>query len=279
MNNLANQTSKYRFDVTASQFLSLYYDTVYRLYERGFLFEDDPELDDIRQLLSQNIATNTPDILGYTSISFFSDQAVRNRLTTRNRVIFPYIRRLVETQKAAQVTKRRVDVLIDQIQPDEDIRRAYQEKIAEVMNVRIFGFFHIQQNTDNQLNSSPEISRQNAHYMVMDYLSKHFSKEKIDRLNEYIKADRIPVNRSHKRYITVYSKRPRPDDLSPRYEEPSKIPNTFSEPAIKAETVESVIPNNVVLVPQTTEQTVIMPVPMAAVNDMNLMSIVCQTIS
>lgn len=137
LSSLINQANKYRFDVGSSQFLNLYYDTILRLYERGFLFDDDPELEDIRQLLSQGVARSTPDISGCVSVSIMSDSAAASRLTTRNRVIFPYIRRLLETQKAALVTKRRVDSLNEQIQPDEEVRRAYQAKFEEIMNVRI----------------------------------------------------------------------------------------------------------------------------------------------
>ena len=135
LTNLVNQTSKYRFDVTSSQFLNLYYDTVLRLYEKGFLFEDDPEFDDIRQLLSQGIAHSNPEVSGFPSISVLPDSTTATRLTTRNRVIFPYLRRLLETQKAAAVTKRRVDDLNEQIQPDEEVRRSYQQKYEEILSV------------------------------------------------------------------------------------------------------------------------------------------------
>ena len=134
LNDLSNQTGKYRFDVTSPQFLNLYYDTILRLYERGYLFDDDPELDDIRQMISRQQASSTHDING-TSISVFANSVTEHRLTTRNRVIFPYIRRLLETLKASQVTKRRVDNLIEQYLPDEEILRAFQLKYEEFLNV------------------------------------------------------------------------------------------------------------------------------------------------
>ena len=103
--------------------------------EKGYLFEDDPEFDEIRQLLSQGIAHSNPEVSGFPSISVLPDSTTATRLTTRNRVIFPYLRRLLETQKAAGVTKRRVDELNEQIQPDEEVRRTYQQKYEEILNV------------------------------------------------------------------------------------------------------------------------------------------------
>ena len=85
--------------------MNLYYDTILKLYERGYLFEDDPELEEIRVLLSQGRAQSSTDAAGVVSISVFPDNNLSQRLTTRNRVIFPYLRRLLETQKAAMVTK------------------------------------------------------------------------------------------------------------------------------------------------------------------------------
>ena len=135
LQSLVSQTNKYRFDVTSTQFLNLYYDTVTKLYERNFLFDDDPELEEIKQMIMQGTAQSTTDSSGCVTINVFPDSNMGTRLTTRNRVIFPYLRRLFETQKAAMVTKRRVDFLNEQIQPDDEIRRVFQEKMEEAMRV------------------------------------------------------------------------------------------------------------------------------------------------
>lgn len=129
------QTGKYRFDVTSPHFLNLYYDTITKLYERNFLFDDDPELEEIKQMIMQGTAQSATDANGSVTITVFPDPNMTTRLTTRNRVIFPYLRRLFETQKAALVTKRRVDFLNEQIQPDDEIRRVFQEKMDEAMRV------------------------------------------------------------------------------------------------------------------------------------------------
>ena len=133
--SLVEQTGKYRFDVTSPHFLNLYYDTITKLYERNFLFDDDPELDEIKQMIMQGTAQSSTDANGCVTITVFPDPNVTTRLTTRNRVIFPYLRRLFETQKAALVTKRRVDYLNEQIQPDDEIRRVFHEKMEEAMRV------------------------------------------------------------------------------------------------------------------------------------------------
>ena len=135
LQTLVAQTGKYRFDVTSPHFLNLYYDTITKLYERNILFDDDPELEEIKQMIMQGTAQSATDANGSVTITVFPDPNMTTRLTTRNRVIFPYLRRLFETQKAALVTKRRVDFLNEQIQPDDEIRRVFQEKMDEAMRV------------------------------------------------------------------------------------------------------------------------------------------------
>ena len=136
LNNLINQTTKYKYDVTSTQFLNLYYDTVLKLYEKHYLFEDDPELEEVRQLLASGNAQSSTDVSGSISISVYPDYSIQaQQLTTRNRVIFPYLRRLLDTQKAAIVTKRRVDFLNEQIQPDIEVKRIFHEKYEEAMRV------------------------------------------------------------------------------------------------------------------------------------------------
>ena len=136
LDSLINQTAKYKYDVTSPQFLNLYYDTVLKLYEKHYLFEDDPELEEVRLLLANGNAQSSTDASGSISISVYPDYIISaKQFTTRNRVIFPYLRRLLDTQKAAIVTKRRVDFLNEQIQPDIEIKRAFQEKYDEAMRV------------------------------------------------------------------------------------------------------------------------------------------------
>lgn len=135
LQSLTSQTNKYRFEASSTQFLHLYYDTILRLYDRGFLFEDDPELREIHQLLTSGSAQCTTDALGNKSITLYASNPMNSRLTTRNRVIFPYLRRLLETQKAAQVTKRRVDSLNEQLPPSAEIQHALEEKMREEMSV------------------------------------------------------------------------------------------------------------------------------------------------
>ena len=115
--------------------MHLYYDTILRLYDRGFLFDDDPELLEIMHLISSGSAQCTTDAVGNKAVTLYASNPMSSRLTTRNRVIFPYLRRLLETQKAAQVTKRRVDTLNEQIPPSAEIRHAFEEKIREEMSV------------------------------------------------------------------------------------------------------------------------------------------------
>lgn len=89
-------------------------------------------------LLGNGNAQSSTDATGAMSVSVYPNFVVSaQHLTTRNRVIFPYLRRLLESHKAASVTKRRVDFLNEQIQPDDEIRRVFNEKYAEAMQVCI----------------------------------------------------------------------------------------------------------------------------------------------
>lgn len=117
------------------------------------------------------------------------------------------------------------------------------------------------------MNASPDLSRHNARYLAIEYMNKHFPKDKVDRLSEYIKDTGLS-NRPHKRYITFNTKRPRSEELAQAYDDHSKIPSLLtSEQTIKPENVETVLPGNVVLVSPapTAEQNVIMPSEMAII--------------
>ncbi|KAK8796112.1 hypothetical protein JH06_2783 [Blastocystis sp. subtype 4] len=244
LQSLINQSSKYRFDVTSTQFMNLYYDTILKLYERGYLFEDDPELEEIRVLLSQGRAQSSTDAAGVVSISVFPDNNLSQRLTTRNRVIFPYLRRLLETQKAAMVTKRRVDFLNEQIQPDDEIRRVFQEKFDEAMR----------QNTDNSLNVAADVLRSHCQFLAFNYLKENFSPERVAQLRAYLKSERSISARTHKRYITIPSaKRPRGEDFTITYGEEAKLEDKpfeeqFPASTMKNEGVDNVMSGNLILV-------------------------------
>ena len=111
--------------------------------------------------------------------------------------------------------------------------------------------------------------------LAIESIKNHFPKDKVDQLRNYIKSERMLSTRSHKRYITFpSSKRPRTEELAPQYsvEEAAKLNESFVQPPVKPETVEAVMPSNVVLVnpTQPSEQTVIMPVNIPPVNDMSI---------
>lgn len=54
---------------------------------------------------------------------------------SRNRVIFPYLRRLFETKKSIMVTRRRVAQVAGVVEPSEAVKQAYEEKYNEVWAV------------------------------------------------------------------------------------------------------------------------------------------------
>ena len=65
------------------------------------------------------------------------------RATSRNRVIFPYLRRLFETKKSAMVTLKRAESASRVITPDEEIKRVFFDKMNELLNVVFLVAFHL----------------------------------------------------------------------------------------------------------------------------------------
>ena len=50
-------------------------------------------------------------------------------------MILPYLRRLLESKKAATVTRKRVHQLASRVEPDDEILQAFHDKFNEVMAV------------------------------------------------------------------------------------------------------------------------------------------------
>lgn len=123
------------------------------------------------------------------------------------------------------------------------------------------------------MNVSPDIFRHHVQLMAIESIKNHFPKDKVDQMQNYLKAERSLSTRSHKRYVTFpASKRPRTEEMSSQYvgEQP-KMPDQYAQ-QMKTDNVEAVMPSNVVLVAPTqpTDQSVIMPVSMTPVNDMTI---------
>ena len=58
------------------------------------------------------------------------------KASSRNRIIFPYLRRLFETHKSVCVTRRRIEANVNFAMPDEEIKQAFNQKYNEIYMVR-----------------------------------------------------------------------------------------------------------------------------------------------
>ena len=160
--------------------MKIYRDTILKLNERGYLFEDDPELTSIQSgikpidsiqaipqpleaitlppdaliqqeiLPTETIKTEEPATEGESdSVSIDSLHDVKadeyeptHKSTSRNRIILPYLRRLFETRKSASVTRKRIENMQPMCEPDEEIKSVFNEKMSELMRVGIEDLFH-----------------------------------------------------------------------------------------------------------------------------------------
>lgn len=57
------------------------------------------------------------------------------KLNSRNRIIFPYLRRLFESHKSVIVTRKRVLNNVPLARPDEEIRLIFNNKLNEELMV------------------------------------------------------------------------------------------------------------------------------------------------
>lgn len=76
---LCNATGKYGFDANQEMFLNIYRDTVLKLDERGYLFEDNPELVAIQREMKglPQIDSTVPHTATLDSISITTEDMIR----------------------------------------------------------------------------------------------------------------------------------------------------------------------------------------------------------
>lgn len=78
LDTLANSQGKYLFDSDDSTFLNIYRDTVIALNDRGFLFEDNPELQSVQHEFKELIDLDNPmnKINGLTTLTCNTEDIV-----------------------------------------------------------------------------------------------------------------------------------------------------------------------------------------------------------
>ncbi|KAK8796819.1 hypothetical protein WA588_000945, partial [Blastocystis sp. NMH] len=235
--SLCDMTGNYVFDVNNEVFQSIYRDTVLKLDERHFLFADDPELISVKRAMKdlsqvdqpshpatlESISISAEDILPTMQQSNYSQISMKESMqpqteedmdalndfekikaSSRNRIIFPYLRRLFETHKSVCVTRRRIETNVNFAMPDEEIKQAFNQKYNEIY-----------MNTQGQLNAAGEIVRGHCIFLTLSYLKEHYSKERVDVMEQYLKEEKSANSKPRKRYLKMPSgKRTRVVDIS-----------------------------------------------------------------
>ena len=71
------------------------------------------------------------------------------KASSRNRIIFPYLRRLFETHKSVCVTRRRIETNVIFAMPDEEIKQAFNQKYNEIYMVGFRNTVHRRTHRDS----------------------------------------------------------------------------------------------------------------------------------
>ena len=71
------------------------------------------------------------------------------KASSRNRIIFPYLRRLFETHKSVCVTRRRIETNVNFAMPDEEIKQAFNQKYNEIYMVGFRNTVHCRTHRDS----------------------------------------------------------------------------------------------------------------------------------
>ena len=131
------------------------------------------------------------------------------------------------------------------------------------------GWSEQQRNHENEGSLPPEMAQSHYQLVALDFLRNNYSKEQVEQLESYLKPERSLNTRSHKRYITMCSKRLRPVEVSGLFVEDGvpKIPNIqldprYAQKGMKAEQVEGVLNSNMLVIETagTSEAPVVMPI-------------------
>ena len=118
-------------------------------------------------------------------------------------MILPYLRRLFETRKAVTVTKKRAEAMASTVEPDEEVKEAYEDLYRSIV-----------QSSADPLNMS-EVFRGHCVYSELTELKERFPKERVDVLEKYLLHQRIGVAKPRRRYVKVPSgKRPHFGEMS-----------------------------------------------------------------
>ena len=116
----------------------------------------------------------------------------------RNRIVFPFLRRLFETQKAATVTLRRVQDVISGSEPDSEVKAAFNKKYLEIMQGN-------QIPMERPLDGLQDGLQDRCMMLAINSIKGRFEKLAVDKLQKSLREGRTSAGTTRKRYVKVSS--------------------------------------------------------------------------
>ena len=112
--------------------------------------------------------------------------------------MFPFLRRLFETQKAALVTQRRVQEVMASSEPDSEVKAAFGKKYLEIMQGN-------QIPMERPLDGLQDGLQDRCMMMAINSIKGRFEKPAVDKLQKSLREGRASTGKTRKRYVKVSS--------------------------------------------------------------------------
>ena len=120
----------------------------------------------------------------------------------RNRIVFPFLRRLFETQKAAAVTLRRVQEVMAGSEPDSEVKAAFNKKYQEFTQG---SQIPLERPLDELQDRLQDRLQDQCMMMAINSIRGQFEKPAVDKLQKSLREGRASTGKTRKRYVKVSS--------------------------------------------------------------------------
>ena len=112
--------------------------------------------------------------------------------------MFPFLRRLFETQKAAVVTLRRVEDAMPGSEPDSEVKAAFNKKYLEFMQGN-------QMAMERPLDGMQDGLQDRCMMLAINSIQGRFEKPAVEKLEKSLREGRTNASKTRKRYMKVSS--------------------------------------------------------------------------
>lgn len=122
---------------------------------------------------------------------------------TRSKVIHPYLRRLFESKKALQVTRKRVAQLLTNPEPDKEIMDEYSMYYTMEMQVEIVFNDIESQNASSNFDTLSDVVQNHCIFAALTHLKEKFSPERVALVEKFVIAEKSSRSKGRRRYVKV----------------------------------------------------------------------------